>query len=321
VRLNLGVMNAQIKTGLMSEFPDFGSRHFNVEVYNQRFREQNVIIHARARSVSFPKHWGGLSIKTVVRGTEHYQADNARYAVDEQTYLVFNEGRYYSSWIDAEHEVESFTLNFSEAFAQQVIASVTANAEQMLDASDKVLATFRFTEMLYPADNLITPVVHSMRALCAEVESNQAALHAHFVSLLERLVQVQINTNKTIEAIDKTKRSTRVELYNRLSRAKDFIYSCHAQPLTLAEIANVACLNQYYFLRQFKKAFQVSPHQLLLQRRLSVAADLLKAGKGSVSDIGTAVGFHDAASFSKLFKKAFGVAPQRFRNSQGGATG
>ncbi len=309
-------MNTQMKTGFMGAFPDFNSRHFNIDAYNQRFREENVVINARSRAISFPKHWGGLSIKTVVRGTEHYEAGSAHYTVDEKNFLVFNEGRYYSSWIDAEHDVESFTLNFSEAFSKQVMAAITDNAGQLVEEAGKT-TTIRFTETLYPSDDLIMPAVNSVRRLCADMEENQDRLHYLFIFLLERLVQQQWKTNRIIESIDKVKHGTRVELYARLSRAKDFIYSCYAQPLTLAEMANVACLNQYYFLRQFKKVFHMSPHQLLLQRRLELAVQLLKNRTSPISEISNLVGFNDAAAFSKLFKKSFGVAPQGFRKSMG----
>lgn len=82
--------------------------------------------------------------------------------------------------------------------------------------------------------------------------------------------------------------------------------------LTLEEMADVSCLNQFYFLRQFKKMFHCTPHKYLQLKRIQEASQLLSTTNNLVMDVCNEVGFCDHASFSKLFKRHFGMSPIQF---------
>src|SRR5437764_2968 len=113
----------------MSEFPDFNAPGFDIVSYNQRFHNSNIIINASAVRVGFPEHWGGLSVKGAFGGYEYYESGDDFYAVNASNYLVFNEGRNYSSFIDSKTTVESFTINFTpelERLAWHSLSSSTS---------------------------------------------------------------------------------------------------------------------------------------------------------------------------------------------------
>ncbi len=78
-------------------------------------------------------------------------------------------------------------------------------------------------------------------------------------------------------------------------------------------MADVACLNLFYFLREFKKAFGVTPYKFLQTIRLQRARTLLAFSDMSVTEVCHEVGFFDVASFSKLFKKTFLITPGNAR--------
>jgi AraC-like DNA-binding protein len=67
------------------------------------------------------------------------------------------------------------------------------------------------------------------------------------------------------------------------------------------------------FKRDFKKTFNMSPHQWILKKRLNQAYYLItKRGKKS-SDIYMDLGFEDLSHFSFVFKKEFGETPSQIR--------
>lgn len=304
------------KIGYMNEFPDFAAKGFDINEYNRRFRENNLIINASASNVSYPKHWGPLSIKTVLNGREFYQTGHTTYAVDQDCYLVLDQGRMYSSWIESGDDVESFTVNITPDFQQEAISSALTSAESQLDNPfDKKNVPFVFTEQLRGQDTMITPLLREMRTLARQdVRVNAETLHELFVTLMQRLVLVQSETTVQIASVNKSRESTRLELYQRLVRSRDFMYSCYDRPIGLSEIAGVACLNQHYFLRQFKNTFGVTPHRFLTLRRLTVASRLFQESDVDVHDVCRMVGFSDVASFSKLFKRHTGMSPGQYRD-------
>ncbi|HKK18983.1 MAG TPA: helix-turn-helix transcriptional regulator, partial [Opitutales bacterium] len=58
-----------------------------------------------------------------------------------------------------------------------------------------------------------------------------------------------------------------------------------------------------------------SPYQILSERRLAKAQELLRATKQPVGKIGEACGYPEAHHFSAWFKQRTGTSPRQFRMS------
>jgi AraC-like DNA-binding protein len=108
----------------------------------------------------------------------------------------------------------------------------------------------------------------------------------------------------------------RSDVHERLDRARRFIDESYDQPLDLAEISKQACLSRYHFLRLFRNAFETTPHQYLIQRRIEKAKELLRAPGPSVTDVCFEVGFQSLGSFSSLFRRCVGHAPAKYRRRE-----
>src|SRR5215475_9896698 len=107
--------------------------------------------------------------------------------------------------------------------------------------------------------------------------------------------------------------TNRVDVRERLSRARKFIDESYHLPLDLSEISRQACLSRYHFLRSFRDAFNTTPRQYLIQRRIEKAKELLRVRSLSVTDVCFEVGFQSLGSFSALFHKCVGDAPINYR--------
>jgi AraC-like DNA-binding protein len=103
------------------------------------------------------------------------------------------------------------------------------------------------------------------------------------------------------------------EVYQRLCRARAFIDHCYDHPLSLDQISSQACFSRYHFLRLFRQAFNKTPHQYLIERRIEKAKELLSADNLRVTDVCFEVGFQSLGSFSTLFHKSVGHAPVTYR--------
>src|SRR5664279_1946851 len=122
-----------MKFNIIDSFPDFKGRGFCMETYNRQFHDSNIIIHANACRVHYPEHWGPLSVKCVFSGKEYYRANNCNLAVDGKKYLILNNGNYYSSYINADSNVESFTINFTSELLNDAIASFAGSNEFIME--------------------------------------------------------------------------------------------------------------------------------------------------------------------------------------------
>lgn len=103
------------------------------------------------------------------------------------------------------------------------------------------------------------------------------------------------------------------DLEARLGRARAFIDAHYDQRIDLDAIAGAACLSRYHFLRSFRRAFDITPHQYLTRKRIDRAKELLQTSDLSVTEVCLEVGFHSLGSFSSLFQRHVGHAPGRYR--------
>ncbi len=121
---------------------------------------------------------------------------------------------------------------------------------------------------------------------------------------------------REVDGLHQVRSATRAEVYRRLMRARDFIDASFHEQLTLAHMARVACLSLHHFQRLFKELFRETPHQYLTRRRLEAARALLTETERPVTDVCMSVGFENASSFARAFRRRFGLAPEDFRRRQ-----
>lgn len=102
-------------------------------------------------------------------------------------------------------------------------------------------------------------------------------------------------------------------LYQRIVAAKVFIDQHYHDPIALTDISQQALLSRFHFHRLFRIVYKQTPHRYLIRKRLERARDLLAKNK-PVTEVCNEVGFESLGSFSILFKKEIGFAPQYYRN-------
>jgi transcriptional regulator GlxA family with amidase domain len=96
----------------------------------------------------------------------------------------------------------------------------------------------------------------------------------------------------------------------------EFIDRHYAKPLTVAELANRARLSPFHFIRTFRAATGLTPHQYVRERRLDRARHLLSTTTMPVTEVCQAVGFTSLGSFSTLFRRSTGKSPVAYRASE-----
>ena len=83
--------------------------------------------------------------------------------------------------------------------------------------------------------------------------------------------------------------------------------------LTLAEYAKLACKSVPTFNREFKKIFKDSPAKWVLNKRISLATELIENTSMSIAEIAYECGFENQTHFSRVFKNKMGASPLQFR--------
>jgi transcriptional regulator GlxA family with amidase domain len=102
----------------------------------------------------------------------------------------------------------------------------------------------------------------------------------------------------------------------RVVEAIRLVESDGARPLELIEMAAIAGMSKYHFLRVFRRLTGMTPHQYLISARLRRAALALASSRRPVIDVALDAGFGDLSTFNKTFRAAFGLTPTQYRASR-----
>jgi AraC-like DNA-binding protein len=96
-------------------------------------------------------------------------------------------------------------------------------------------------------------------------------------------------------------------------RVREHLYAHPVAPATLGQLARMAGLSKYHFLRVFAYAFGLSPRALQMRLRLELARRYIDEGRPLVIAAYDA-GFCDQSHLTRRFKGCFGVTPGEYRH-------
>jgi AraC family transcriptional regulator len=102
----------------------------------------------------------------------------------------------------------------------------------------------------------------------------------------------------------------------RVRRAVEFMHENLAQPITLADMAQVADLSAFHFVRMFRAATGEPPRKYLTRLRIEAACRRLEQGVTSITDIAYGCGFSSPAHLSSALRRHTGMSPTQYRRNR-----
>jgi AraC-like DNA-binding protein len=114
----------------------------------------------------------------------------------------------------------------------------------------------------------------------------------------------------------RTPRVAPVEGALRFAAVIDFMRAHLHRRLTLDELAAVAGLSPFHFLRRFQATHHATPQQMLMALRLFEAKQRLARGEPP-AQVAAAVGLADQAHLTRALARRYGVTPARYQQQLG----
>lgn len=138
---------------------------------------------------------------------------------------------------------------------------------------------------------------------------------------LKREAYLMLLLSELIEHHDSLKLQTRKEKYAYstsvyVEMAIDFIRQAYRYSIGVADIADNIKISRAYLNNAFQKELGMSAQKFLIDYRMHKAASLLTSTALSVKEVGNRVGYEDQLTFSKAFKKKFGLSPRNYKVHQ-----
>ena len=99
----------------------------------------------------------------------------------------------------------------------------------------------------------------------------------------------------------------------RVGRAMEYARAHLGESLSVAELAEVACMSPSWFARAFKAAVGVAVYAWVREARLERARELLTGTGLGVAEVAARTGFADQSHLTRAFRRRYGTTPARVR--------
>jgi AraC family transcriptional regulator len=98
-----------------------------------------------------------------------------------------------------------------------------------------------------------------------------------------------------------------------LPRVLEYIQIHVSQELSIAELAQMAGMSTYYFIRLFKKSMHITPRQYIIQQRIELAKKLLRSRELSIVEISSQCGFTSQSHLTTVFHQVTNTTPKAYQ--------
>ncbi len=253
-----------------------------------------------------------FSIKYVSEGKEAYIVNGRRYVVEDKHYLLANTHSEGSVLVESKTLVKGICIDVSPT----IIGEVTAGSIDpgLLNSNIKIdtfLNSSSFFENVYPSGrtHLGNFLEKYENEIITSHQENTTLSREFYFQIAERIIKDHIPVLKQLQSIKVVKPETRKLILHKLMCAKDIMDNNFLKTNYIGQIATEIGFSEYHFFRLFKSVFGISPNKYIIHKRMNYAMEILKNTDATVLDVALLCTFNDGFSFSKAFKKHFGISP------------
>ncbi|WP_253577832.1 AraC family transcriptional regulator [Burkholderia multivorans] len=154
-------------------------------------------------------------------------------------------------------------------------------------------------------DDLLMQIVRSLH-------EDAVAGMPHGPTYAEALGSVALHRMLHLESRPQAKQHAHAGM---MRKAGDYIREHFRGPLTLTTVADAVGYpgDLYSFIRRFRQANGLTPHQYIVENRLQAARRLIERGECDVTEAALDCGFSSVSHFSATFRKRWGVSPSALK--------
>lgn len=251
-----------------------------------------VVCRAGPRDAPYEELHSHVSIAAVVSGTFSYRCDAGRALMYPGALMLGNAGACFECGHEHGAGDRCIAFHMSRPLFEEVAASAAGTGR------------FCFAAATLPAMPALMPALVEIEALA----NGTKRLGAEQLTL--RLAEQVAETfaGQRAQAPAPARGDER-----RISTALRHIEDNADRTIDLDELAALAHMSKYHFLRVFRRVTGATPYKYLIDVRMRRAAVKLATTREAVAAIAFDAGFGDLSTFNNRFRAVFGQTPTQFR--------
>lgn len=248
------------------------------------------------QGMMFPHYHEDYEIYFLVSGNRKYFVDNRIYTLQPNQVVIFHPG--------VSHQV---TVNLNIPY-ERYLLYVTPTLFSNIIKENSALKIEKNSQLFNLSESDFKGAVSYFPKLYEEHRRNDA-YSPNFIknTLAELLLFVQRHNDTSSMEVN--------SVDFRIQSAVDYILNNYNEPLTLAEVADIACMSPTYFSRVFHHTTALTFKEFLTKLRIDKACELLETTNNHVADVAQSVGFNTESYFAAAFRAINSVSPNQYRKA------
>lgn len=156
----------------------------------------------------------------------------------------------------------------------------------------------------YRVNSLIELSVEEGSCLHSFVTTVSTAIREERIELLEQLAEMFSFFLRSCDGF--------IQNSQMLTQVQRYIVRHISENLTIEGLSALFNYHPNYFIRLFRHETGYTPYQYIVQQRMQYAVTQLNKGLPN-EEVCYACGYTDSSTFTRAFRKYYGVAPQKYR--------
>ena len=248
------------------------------------------------------------AIGYVVRGTKHIYYGDACHTVSKGEIFYMGVGNHYVEDIPEEgRPFEQVIVYYSPELLQRTLLYLNMNYSINISNSHSCDRCRRLNHVSTEASTTLRSFfTHAVSYLQDDNFMHDEA--AENIKLTELMYLIVSQSDGCLKS----------KILSNMDASRDnfeqIIYSHIFCDISIEELSTLCNRSLTSFKKEFRRHFQMPPHQWYIRQRLMHARLLLVSTSKSISEIGNECTFPNTSHFIKLFKKEYGMTPATYRN-------
>lgn len=240
-------------------------------------------------------------IVILISGTVNYMVEGTDYFLRPWDILLVRNHMIHKAVIDVSEPYERIIIYLDSAYVDRF-----APEGGLMDCF--AIAENRRFCLMRPEDSEISVLKDTLERL--ESSINDTAFGAELMRGTV-LTQLMVQLNRIMQR-DTSRESSSFEYNEKIASALSYINENLTKQLSVDELAAMSYLSRYHFMRLFKSQTGCTVHNYIRQKRLVLAARLIREGM-SASNAAAECGFTDYSAFHRAFTQTFGISPGKIK--------
>lgn len=240
----------------------------------------------------------------LLSGTLRYQIESASFSIQPGDLLLIGPNQLHRPlFTQTDEPYERLVLWLSRSFVERLSTPETDLAACF---SAQRLSANRLSAEQHEA------ITRQFFALLNATNSEQFGRDVLCSSLVTSLL---VTLNRALAGRERALPRTDIRVSMLVKTISSYLDAHLAESISLDELSKTVFLSKYYLERVFRRETGVSIYQMLLQKRMIRARDLMRE-RLSLTLVAQQCGFSEYSGFYKAFKNEYGISPREYAARQ-----